>query len=190
MVSNNSVGSKMLADMQGHLGWLFGLGVVSLLLGAAGLYFKVEITDTVMRCLGGFLLVAGLVQCVDTYRTQSWLRKIWQALAIVVFLAVGGIMLFFPSQSAKLVFMMLGLMLINAGVYRIVIALHLRKHLKLWIAVALSGAAAISLGGMLIAQWPWPAMEVSGTFASVELILLGCTLLYLGLAASVAKKNG
>jgi uncharacterized membrane protein HdeD (DUF308 family) len=182
-MSTTPVHNIMLTDMHKNLAVLFGVGAVLTLLGIAGLYFKLTFTEIGMRYLGGLLLIAGGIQCIDVYRTEKWLTKFWRSLAVIVYLAGGMMMLVFPGDSSSLVSMLFGMMLIVMGVFRIIIALQTHKHMKLWVGVVLSGAVSICLGCFLLAQWPWPTAEVLGIFVSVELLLQGSAMLYMGYAA-------
>lgn len=182
-MSNQSSGSVMLTDMHKSLGWLFGLGAVFALLGIAGLYFKLEFTETSMRYGGALLLIAGVIQCIDVYKTEKWLTKFWRSLAVVVYVSEGLVMVVFPDQSSSLVTMLVGMILLVVGGFRIIVALQARQHMKLWIAVVISGIVSICLGGMLISRWPWQPLEVVGTFVSIELILQGLAMLYMGFVA-------
>ena len=179
----HSAGGKMLGDMHSNAGWLLGIGALSVLLGIAGLYFKLTISETSVRYIGGFLVIAAVVQAIDVYRMQQWLRRFWYALGVVVYVSGGLMMLFFPDQSANLVIMLLGMALVCVGIFRLIIALQLRAELKLWPVVAVIGVVSIVLGTMLMARWPWPPLNVVGTFISVEFLLGGLSFGLLGIAA-------
>jgi uncharacterized membrane protein HdeD (DUF308 family) len=181
--ATHSAGSKLLADMNSNAAWLLGIGALSILLGVAGLYFKLTISETSVRYIGGVLIVASVIQAIDVYRMRQWLRRFWYALGVVVYVSGGLMMLVFPDQSANLVIMLLGMALVGVGIFRIVIALQLRAGLKLWAVVAAIGAVSIALGAMLMARWPWPPLNVLGTFITVELLLGGLSFVYLGIAA-------
>ena len=187
-MAHHSLGQNMLSDMHRNLAWLLGLGLVFTLLGLAGFYCKLSFTETGMRYLGALLLIAGGVQCFDVYKTEKWLLKFWRALAVILYFAGGMMMLAFPDQSSSLVSMLFGIMLVVVGVFRIIIALRLRHHMKLWLVVVVFGVVSVSLGCLLLAQWPWPATEVLGTFVSVELLLQGTSMLYMAFVARSAPK--
>ena len=190
MMPNGPVENMLIKDMHSNLGWLFGLGAVLVALGIAGLYFKLTFTELYMRYLGGILVIAGGVQCFDVYRAKKWLTRFWRSLAVVVYLAGGLTMLVFPEQSSSLVIMLFGAVLIVVGSFRVVIALQLRHKMRLWIGVAVFGVIAIVLGGMLLAGWPWPAIDVLGIFISLDLILQGVSMLYMGFEAMYAGREG
>ena len=183
MMSNGSVGNVLLKDMHRNLVWLFGLGAVLVVLGIAGFYFKLALTEIAMRYLGAVLIVAGGIQCIDVYKTEKWLIKFWRSLAVVLYFAGGLVMLIFPDQSFSLVVMLFGAVLIVVGSFRIIIALQARHQMKLWPGVLVFGVIAIVLGCMLLAGWPWPAIDVLGIFISLDLILQGVSMLYMGFVA-------
>ena len=188
-MANGSVGNILIKDMHSNLGWLFGLGVVLVALGIAGLYFKLTFTELYMRYLGGILILAGCIQCFDVYRAEKWLTRFWRSMSVVVYLAGGLTMLIFPEQSSSLVIMLFGAVLIVVGCFRIIFALQLRHKMKLWIGIMLFGVIAIVLGCMLLAGWPWPAIDVLAIFISLDLILQGVSMLYMGFEAMSAVRK-
>ena len=190
MMSNGAVENMLLKDMHRNLGWLFGLGAVLVALGIAGFYFKLTFAEIAMRYLGGLLIVVAGIQCIDVYKTERWLIKFWRSLAVVLYFAGGLMMLIFPDQSSSLVIMLFGAVLIVVGSFRIIIALQARHQMKLWIGVVVFGVIAIVLGCMLLAGWPWPAIEVLGIFISLDLILQGASMLYMGFVAMSAGRQG
>ena len=118
--------------------------------------------------------VSGLALLIVDWRAKgfAW-RLLWSVVAII-----GGIcLLLHPWPGALALTVILGAALIAQGVIAIGHALAHRTHKSCpWGRMALGGALAIALGGLLIWALPHSGMIAPGVFLAVNLISFGLSL--------------
>ena len=174
--------NKVISAFREQSGRLIVLGIVIILLGAAGLYLlfsQTQLPADSVRYLGALFLVGGIIQLYDAYKAQQWLARGSHFATSLVYLGVGAIMIVFPAESTELLVMAVGVSLAVIGALRVLTALRLRKHLKRWVALLIAGLLSIGMGVMLIMQWPTSGEEMVVLLVSLELILQGLCLTYI-----------
>jgi len=162
-------------------GWLCGLGVLFVILGGIGLGMVVGLTFASVLFLGVLLLIAGFSQMIDVFKSKHWKGVVWHAFIAVLYLIVGGVVIYDPLLASTLITAAIAWMLIIIGLTRFIMAMVLR-HTAGWGWLLIAGLTAIVLGVMILLQWPYSGLWVLGLFIAIELIVNGWSYIFIALA--------
>lgn len=162
-------------------GWLLALGVVFELAGFISLGMVVSVTLASMFLIGALVLVTGVFQLIDVFRSQGWKAAAWHFLIALLYIFAGSLIIYDPFIASTIITAMLAWTLIIIGVARAFMAFSIRQS-KGWFWLLLAGIASIALGVMILMQWPASGLWVIGLFISIELIINGWSYVLLALA--------
>lgn len=168
-------------------GWVFGLGILFMILGFIGLGMEVGLTLTSILFLGVLLIISGVTHLVDAFHDKGWKGMIWQLLIALLYIAAGVMVIYDPVLASVLITAIIAYLLIVIGVARIIMAFTLR-HSAGWIWLLLAGITAVVLGVLILLQWPMSGFWVIGLFIAIELLVTGWTYVFIALALR-AKRN-
>jgi len=181
-MTNTNVGFEQIpAGLRRNWGWLFGLGVLFIVLGCIGLGMVVGLTLASMLFFGVLLIIAGLSQVVDVLKSRHWKAVVWHAFIAIFYLIAGSLVIYEPFLASALITAMLGGVLILIGLTRFIMAIILHNT-KGWFWLLLAGLTAIVLGVLIIMQWPWSGLWVIGLFIAIEMIVNGWSYIFISLA--------
>ncbi len=159
--------------------WLLVFGVLMMGLGFLAIGYAKWATEFTVIVLGLFLTGAGLVQAVSGFYVSRW-----SAFLGLLYIVAGIFCIAKPLQSAVSISLLIALMLLIGGVYRIITALKFRfNH---WGFVIFNGVMSVLLGILILAEWPADAVWVIGLFVGIDLIFMGLYWIRLSL---IAKKK-
>ncbi|MCP0914556.1 MULTISPECIES: HdeD family acid-resistance protein [Legionella] len=173
--------TKIPAGLQRSWGWLLGLGILFVLLGAIGLGMVVGLTLASVLVLGVLLIIAGVMQIIDAFKCRDWNGVLWHALIGVLYIVGGGIIVYDPIFASTVLTALIAAVLIVIGTIRVIMALALR-HSRGWGWLLLAGLIAVLLGILILMQWPWSGFWVIGLFVAVDLMISGWTYIFMALA--------
>lgn len=127
--------------------WVLMLyGVISVLFGLSALIWPGTTVIAITWAFGIMALAEGVTSLVGLFsrdvRIPKWLLLIY-ALASIVF---GFLGIVHPAVVASVLLVFLAAWLVVAGIYRIILAIRIRKHIQGEWMIALSGVLAIVLG--------------------------------------------
>jgi uncharacterized membrane protein HdeD (DUF308 family) len=165
-------------------GWFFGLGVLEIILGTIAIGASVVATVVTVVFFGWLLLIGGVLSAVHAFWRKRW-RGFFLDLVMGVLYAVAGfLMVAEPLAAAASLTLLIAMLLLIGGIFRIVVALS--GHLEHWGWVLLNGVITAALGIMIWRQWPSSALWVIGMFIGIEMIFYGWSLVMLSLIAKGA----
>ena len=164
-------------------------GVLSLILGIAGIFMNVAMTVTSIIMLGIFVLIAGIAFLVESFAAPEWKEKVLDLVIAIIYIAGAIVMMVNPVASAVSLTLFLGFFLIVIGILRIVMGFQLKGDTKGWGMVVFLGIINIILGVMIFNQWPESGLWVIGLFVSIELILQGIMAIMLSSEVKSVQKN-
>ncbi len=173
------------AELKRSWGWLLGLGILFVLLGCIGLGMVVGLTLASVLFLGVLLIVAGLSQMIDVFRSKQWKAAVWHALIAILYLFGGSLVIYDPILASELITVLLAWILIFIGITRLIMASMLREALG-WFWLVLAGFTAIILGVLILLQWPYSGLWVIGLFIAIELLVNGWAYIFIAIAARKA----
>ncbi len=162
--------------------WLLGLGILFMLLGLIGISQAVGVTLISILFLGFMIMIAGVAQLVDVFKSTRWKASSWHALVGFFYILAGGLVIFDPILASTIVTLLLAWVFIIIGVIRLIMGISLKSSMKGWFFFFLNGLAAIILGILIIAQWPLSGLWVIGLLISIELIISGWTYVFMAFA--------
>lgn len=169
------------AGLKQNWAWVFGLGVLLVLLGTLGLGAVMLLTLASIMLLGMLLIIAGLAQFIDIYKSRHWKKKRWPMSIACLYVLCGGIVTYDPVLASSIVTILLAWSLIVIGTTRIAMAITNQNALA-WSWLLFAGICSTVLGILILIQWPASALWVIGLVIAVELIITGWSYIFIGLA--------
>lgn len=141
----------------------------------------VGLTIASMLFLGALLLIAGLSQIIDVFKSKQWKGAVWHALIAILYIIGGGIVIYDPILASTLITVLLAWVLIFIGIIRLIMASVLRNESG-WGWLVFAGLTALVLGILILLQWPYSGLWVLGLFIAIELLVNGWTYIFIALA--------
>lgn len=160
-----------LAELAGKWGWYFALGAFLVILGVIASGMAVVTTILSVAVLGWILLGAGAGLVILSFLTGRWSGFLLSLAAGVLSIIAGIEMLSYPVSAAVAITMIIGTILLVAGIFRSVASLVMRFPNWGWALV--SGIAAFALGAMLLKNWQNTSLWFLGFAIGIDLILHG-----------------
>ena len=177
--------AQLVADERAMLrrnwGWFVGLGVLLTLLGVAGLIFVGALTVVTVIFVGWLFLLGGVLEVAHAVIRKGW-QGFWLDLVSGLLTGLAGVFILLrPGEGATVLTMLLGVLFLVAGIFRVAAGVSSRNPYRGWFVV--HGIVSILLAAMILADWPFSAVWVIGTLVAVDLIVNGLRLIVFGLAA-------
>jgi uncharacterized membrane protein HdeD (DUF308 family) len=173
------------ADLRKRWGWCVGVGAALVILGMVALSTSVLVTLGTMVMFGWLMVLAGLLQTAHGFTNRAWGGFFVELLAGILSAVAGTLIVAHPAVTAEALTLMIAMLLIIGGIFRIVVSLSVRFPNTVWLLI--HGVVNVLLGMMIIQVWPISGLWVIGTFIGIDLIFNGWTLVMLGLAARGMK---
>lgn len=168
-------------SMQRDWGWLFVLGLIFIILGCLGLSMEVGLTLVSMIFFGVLLILGGLSQLFDVFKSKEWEAAFWHALVAILYIFGGMLVVYDPFLASTLITAILAGLLIVIGISRLVMAFKLHGKAG-WIWLVLAGIVGIILGLLILMQWPLSGLWVIGLFIAIQMIVDGWSYVFVALA--------
>lgn len=170
---------KQVLEMKSSWGWFLALGVVLVLVGFAALSAAFVASMAAIAIIGTFALVAAGAEIASALWARQWEGVFLHLLCGVMYAVFGFIVLTKPGLAIVTLTMLIAIVLLVSGVFRIALAAALRFHQWGW--ALLSGVVSLALGVMIWQELPESAEWVIGTFVGIDLIFTGWTWIMLAL---------
>lgn len=152
-------------------GWFLVLGILTILLGVAAIYYEGAATIASVVALGAILIVAGILQLAMMFRAHGAGHVLLYLVLGVLDIVVGLAIIEHPGAGALLVTLFVAVYLVFSGIYRAIMALWTQFPQYGWAAFA--GVISAILGVLLWAEWPVSATWFIGFALGINFILLG-----------------
>ncbi|MCG6156624.1 HdeD family acid-resistance protein [Rubinisphaera margarita] len=167
--------------------WFVGLGVVTLIFGAIIITYSIVATLAMVIVLGVLMLAAGVLEAALAFLVKNW-EGFFLSLLMGLLYAVGGLVLVAnPAASAAAFTLVIALMLIFGGVFRILVASA--DRFPNWTWLLMHGVLSVLLGVLIWSKWPASGLWVIGLFIGIDMIVNGWTLIMLGMAAKKVHQS-
>jgi uncharacterized membrane protein HdeD (DUF308 family) len=160
-----------LAEVDRRRGWYFALGVFLIVLGLAASAMAIATTMLSVVVLGWILLGAGAGLVVLSFLTGKWSGFLLSLAAGALSIIAGITMLSYPVSAAVAITLMVGTILIAAGIYRSIASSVMQFPGWGWSLV--SGIVSIGVGGLLLRNWQSTSLYFLGVFIGIDLIVHG-----------------
>ncbi|HVG80133.1 MAG TPA: DUF308 domain-containing protein [Patescibacteria group bacterium] len=182
-----SLPHPLFGELSRHWGWLLAVGILSVILGTIGLGMTWMLTLASVVYFGVLLIVIGVAQLLQTFKSAGWKGTFLQILIGLLYLAAGIMVVSRPLLASLTLTWALGFALIVVGVMRIVVGMQ-HRGTSGWAGAVVAGIITLLLGLLILARWPSDALWVIGLFLAIELIVNGYTQILVALAARRVRR--
>lgn len=180
--------ATIFGELEKNWGWLLLFGIVSIVLGTAGLGMTFMLTEVSVVFFGVLLVVGGVFQLLDAFKCRGWKGIAWHVLIALLYIGAGLLMVLHPVLASLSLTLFIAYILIAIGVLRGIMAFQLRPSKGWWWAL-LSGIVSVVLGSLILIEWPQSGLWIIGLFIAIELIFNGWSYVFVALAARASAKN-
>lgn len=178
----------LFGELEQNWGWLLAFGILSIVLGTAGLGMTFMLTQLSLVFFGALLIVGGVFQILNAIKCRGWKGILWNLLIALLYVGVGLITVMHPLLAGLSLTLIIAWVLIAIGILRAYMAIQMRPAAG-WYWPLISGLVSVLLGGMILAQWPQSGLWIIGLFIAVELIFHGWSYIFIALAARTSAKS-
>ncbi len=164
------------SEKMSDLWWTFLVrGVFFLLLGLAALFWPSSSVSMLLRIFGFFLAVDAILNLVGVRRAEGQLIEVVPSLISIV---LGATLLFSPTASISLVFILLGLWAVATGVSHLIAWWTMSEVDPERDASRNIGIIAV-VGGILLVVWPGTGSIALGWMLAVVAFVASIVMFYL-----------
>ena len=174
-------------DLRKRSGLILGLGVVLVVLGTIALGSSMLFTLASMVFIGWLMIMAGVLQTAHAFTFKAWGGFFIDLLTGIFYSVVGFMIVGHPGAIAVALTLMIALLLIIGGIFRIVVAIAVRFPNSIWLLI--HGAINVLLGTAILQEWPSSGLWIIGLFMGIDMIFNGWSLIMLGVAAKRSIKS-
>lgn len=164
--------------------WYLILGLALMMLGIWGSVYSVTVTTVAMLWIGVIIIVAGTLQCIYAFFADHWQGILFHLILGAIALAIGIFIIAYPLKASTIFTLIIGCLLVASGILRIIFSLNIRQT-NIWWLIFLIGAISLILGILILSHWPVSGLWVIGFFISIEVFLIGWSMLITSIAAKM-----
>ena len=168
-------------EVREHSTWFLVMGIALVVLWLIAIGYTVEMTIVSVLFLGWLLIIAGVFEVVHGFSRRPWSGFFINLLGGVLYAVAGLVMVTHPALAAVTLTLLIAMMLVVAGLFRLFIAFTTPLQHRGWLI--LNGAISIVLGVMIWESWPVSGLWVIGLFVGIDMVLDGWTEIMLALRA-------
>lgn len=135
-----------------HSWWLLALrGVIAIAFGAAAIFWPAITLVTLAALFAAFALLAGVIWMFGALRNRAGDKRWWVLLLLGAFsVAVGVVAILYPALTTLALIVLVGANALVTGIYDVIVALRVRKHIKGELLLVLNGIASIAFGAIVL----------------------------------------
>ena len=173
--------NSTIKQARANWGWFVALGIGLIIAGfiASANVFASTIVSVIY--VGAMMLVGAVFQLVHAFTARGWKRGTLNILSALFYGVAGLVIVYDPILSAVYISLVIGALLVAAGIVRFITALRDRTH-NGWGWVAASSVATVIVGILILATWPAVGLWLLGMMLAVDLIFQGCGFVAFGFA--------
>jgi uncharacterized membrane protein HdeD (DUF308 family) len=153
-------------------GWIVALGIVCVIAGLIALSSVVFATRVTVFVVGIMMLISGIAEVINAFQFKSWGKFLLWLVVGLLYIGAGLVTFENPLLAAAVLTLLLGIALAGSGLLRIILAFSMREGMP-WTWVALSGLVTLLLGVVILMHWPVSSLFVLGVLLGVDLIIIG-----------------
>jgi uncharacterized membrane protein HdeD (DUF308 family) len=166
-------------------GLFFAMGILLIILGVLAIGYAKWATEFTVIFLGVLLTVGGVLQIASGFYAKKWTGFSFSFLLGIFYIVAGLVCTFKPMDSALTIGILIAVLLLVGGLFRMISALRFRFDKWGWMVV--NGLISILLGLLILAEWPESAIWVIGLFVGIDLLIMGMYWVKLSWAARQLK---
>ena len=158
------------------------LAVLLILCGMVALALPIISSWSVVLVISWLIIMSGVIQLIHAFRSKGVGTILWKIVVAILYLVVGGYLLFHPLLGAAALTLMLAVFFVVEGAMDLVTYFRIRKVPGAgWIFF--DGIVTLILGLLVWRHWPSSSLWVIGALVGISMISTGVTRLMIGLAA-------
>jgi uncharacterized membrane protein HdeD (DUF308 family) len=174
------VPSTGIEEVRKHSTWFLVLGIALVILGMIAIGWAVATTIVSVIFLGWLLIIGGVLHVFHGFKHRPWSGFFINLLAGVLYAVAGFVMVANPALAAVTLTLLIAMILIVAGLFRLFVAFSTPLDHRGWLI--LNGVVSILLGVMIWRSWPVSGLWVIGMFVGIDMIFDGWTEIMLALS--------
>jgi uncharacterized membrane protein HdeD (DUF308 family) len=168
-------------EVRAHRTWFLILGIALIILGSIAIGSAELMTVASILIFGWLLIFAGLFEIVHGFARRAWGGFIINLMGGLLYTVTGLLMISHPGIAAITLTLMIAMLLIVAGTFRLFVAFSTSIHHRGWLI--LNGAISLILGFCILDSWPVSGLWVIGMFIGIDMIFDGWTEVMLALSS-------
>jgi uncharacterized membrane protein HdeD (DUF308 family) len=174
-------------ELRKRSGWMLALGILMIVLGSLALTTSVLWTLVTMMFVGWLMVFGGILQAFHAVTCKAWAGFFLDLLMGVFYSVVGLMVVAHPGATAIALTLMIAMLLIISGIFRIIATIAMRFPNAIWIMI--HGFINVALGMIIALDWPVSGLWVIGTFIGIDMLINGWSLVMLSLAVKNLPKS-
>ena len=168
-------------EVRAHRRWFLCLGAVLIVIGIIAIGSTELMTMVSVIFLGWLLIFGGLFEIIHGFARRAWGGFFINLMGGALYTVTGILMITHPEVAAVTLTLMIAMLLIVAGTFRIFVAFSTLMHHRGWLI--LNGAISLFLGFSIMSWWPNSGLWVIGLFIGIDMIFDGWTEVILALSS-------
>jgi len=180
--------SSGIDEVRKHSTWFLVIGIALVILGMVAIGYAVAMTIVSVLFLGWLLIIGGVFEVIHGFSRRQWSGFFVNLLGGVLYAVAGVVMIANPALAAVSLTLLIAIILIVAGLFRLVVAFSTPLHHRGWLI--LNGVISILLGVMIWRSWPVSVLWLIGMFIGIDMIFDGWTEIMLALSVRRLAASG
>lgn len=172
---------RQIDEVKKNWGWFLFLGLALIALGILAIGSTYYTTALTVVLLGWLLIAGGALQVIQAFWARRWSGFFLSLLVGILYVITGFLFIARPEVSAVTLTLLIALLCLASGAFRMIASLFIRFDEWGWIF--LNGLITFILGWLIYTQWPLSGFWVIGLFVGIDLVLSGWSWVVLSLAA-------
>ena len=166
--------------------WLYLLLGLVLIVGGVILLGDITLASVISAIIIAWvLLIVGVFQVIHAFTNAGWKGFVLDLLIGILAIVAGYILLANPLAATVKLTLLLGIIWLISGFFRIILAGVLWRQAGL--ILLLSGIIGALAGGLILAEWPNSSLWVLGLLLGIDLLFHGFA--WIAYAFSVRANN-
>src|SRR5271156_3566016 len=168
-------------EVRAHRTWYFCIGLALIILGTIAIGSAELMTMVSVMFIGWILLFAGIFEVVHGFARRAWGGFFINLMGGLLYAVTGILMVTHPGLAAATLTLMIAMLLVVAGTFRIVVAFSTPIHHRGWLI--LNGVVSLLFGIYILSTWPASGLVIIGLFIGIDMIFDGWTEVMLALSS-------
>ena len=171
-------------EVRAHRTWFLCMGVALIVIGTLAIGSAEFMTMVSVLLLGWILIFGGVFEVIHGIARRAWGGFFINLMGGALYAVTGLLMITHPGVAAVTLTLLIAMLLIVAGAFRIFVAFSTPMHHRGWLV--LNGLISLFLGFCIFDSWPVSGLWAIGLFIGIDMIFDGWTEVMLALSVPSA----
>lgn len=163
-------------QLRGHPKWVLIVGIVFVVIGALAILLPQVSTLAIELAIGWLFLLSGIAYAWSAFSLRGGWKIVGAILMALLSLAVGVLLLLNPFAGVLTLTLVMAAFFLAGGLVKLFAAFG-NRHVRGWWWGAVSGAASLLIGILIMAGWPGTATWALGLLFGIDLLFSGWALI-------------